>query len=143
MLEKCFHEQRHCSLLSPILTSITRWRPERCRSETPLEESRIRFDQTRPQTSGARAQAAFVDPGEVFLPRVQVPKSLVLAAAAVSAPARLVTPLLSFFSSTSAFPLLCGLGGILDWKAGNPILPRTGARPAGEGTEGKWRMGGT
>ena len=35
---------RDPSSLSPTLPSITRWRPERCRSETPREESRFRSD---------------------------------------------------------------------------------------------------
>ena len=48
----------------------------------------------------------------------------------------LLSPLRLFLCSAAP------VAGFLDWKAGNPILPGAGARPAGEGTEGKWRMGG-
>lgn len=102
------------------------------------------------------AQAAFVGRGEISLPAVQVPESLLLAARLLLPLSRPVTHW-SLSSPTWGFPRLCGcLGGIFGLEGGEPdpaldsIPPRQGgngrevesgrAEPSGQ-AEGAGRAG--
>ena len=113
---------RDTSSLSPTLTSITRWRPERCRSETPLKESRIRFDLLGVAKERCALRLPLLIRERFFCPESRYPSRWCSRRPLLSAPARPVTPCsLSSTLSTPSFPLLCGsLGGIFGLEGGEP-----------------------
>ena len=90
---------RDTSSLSPALTSYHALAPRKVSIRDTFEGIAHSLRLTWSRKLAVHAQAAFVDPGEVFLPWVQVPKSLVLAAAAALRPRTPGDSLLSFFYS--------------------------------------------
>ena len=101
---------------------------------------------TRSCERAACAQAAFVGRGEVFCPESRYPRHCCSRPRLLPASGTHGDSLVSFFPSPHF-----GFSSALrlpwrDFRTGRrgtrQILPRSGARPAGEGTEGKWRVGG-